>query len=254
MRDAAPNLDARKRPTALVTRPRAEAEELAAALAKRDVEAIVEPLLDIAYRDTAPDLEGVQAVLCTSANGVRALARVTAARGVRLLAVGAATAARASAAGFTDVESAGGDVDDLVRLVCARQRPAAGRLLHVAGSVVAGDLAGRLRERGFRVDRAVLYDARPATALTGATATQLHAGGIDFLLLFSPRTADLFAHLACQAGLGDALRSVAAISLSAAADAPLARLALHRRRIAGQPDQAGMLAALDRLLAERQSR
>jgi len=60
---------------ALVTRPRAEATALAEALSGRGIAAIVEPLLDIRYRsEPAPDLAGVQAVLCTSANGVRALA------------------------------------------------------------------------------------------------------------------------------------------------------------------------------------
>src|SRR5260370_2381695 len=61
---------------ALVTRPRAEAAALAEALMARGIEAIVEPLLDIHYRDgPAPDLAGVHAVLCTRANGVPALAR-----------------------------------------------------------------------------------------------------------------------------------------------------------------------------------
>jgi phosphohistidine phosphatase SixA len=37
--------------------------------------------------------------------------------------------------------------------------PEAGRPLHVAGSDVAGDLAGMLRETGFVVDRVVLRGA-----------------------------------------------------------------------------------------------
>src|SRR5215208_5601256 len=79
---------------ALVTRPRAEAEGLAAALAERGVAALVEPLLDIRYRsEWAPDLTGVQAVLCTSANGVRALARLCGERALPLFAVGEASAA-----------------------------------------------------------------------------------------------------------------------------------------------------------------
>src|SRR4029077_13771862 len=101
---------------ALVTRPRTEAMALAEALAVRGIEAIIEPLLDIHYRDApAPDLTGVQAVLCTSANGVRALARLSRERGLTLLAVGEATAARARQEGFFRVESAGGNVDDLAR-------------------------------------------------------------------------------------------------------------------------------------------
>src|SRR5438477_4058082 len=159
---------------ALVTRPRAEAVALAEALAARGIEAVIEPLLDIHYRDApAPDLAGVQAVLCTSANGVRALARLTREREVALFAVGEASAARARAEGFLRVESAGGNVDDLARLARERRRPEGGRLLHVAGSDVAGDLAGILRESGFAIDRVVLYEARPVSGLSAPAAAAL---------------------------------------------------------------------------------
>src|ERR1700704_3339935 len=96
-------MPSRLRRRALVTPPRA------GALALRGVEAIIDPLLDIHYRaEPAPDLAGVQAVLCTSANGVRALARLSRGRNVALFAVGEATAARAREEGFARVESAGG--------------------------------------------------------------------------------------------------------------------------------------------------
>jgi len=238
--------------SALVTRPRAEAAGLAEALAARGIEAVVEPLLDIRYRDLpAPDLAGVQAILCTSANGVRALARLTAERAVPLLAVGEASAARARAEGFARVESAGGAVGDLVRLAQQRLDPAAGRLFNVAGSLVAGDLAGELRARGFAVDRMVLYEACPAAALGGAAARALGAGTIDFALFFSPRTAAIFARLAERAGVTEAMGPVTALSLSAAADAALGSLRFRERHIAERPNQGSLLTALDRVLAER---
>src|SRR5271169_2082066 len=135
---------------ALVTRSREEAETLAGALAVRAVRALIEPLMEVHFRGTAaPDLRGVQAVLCTSANGVRALARASAERRLPLLAVGDATAARAHAEGFAAVASAGGDAADLVRLATARLDPRDGRLLHVCGDAVAGDLVGDLRRCGF---------------------------------------------------------------------------------------------------------
>src|SRR5436853_3743583 len=90
---------------ALVTRPRAESADLAELLAARGIDAVIEPLLDIRYRGgPAPDLTGVQAILCTSANGVRALARLTDERGVPLFAVGDASAARARNDGFSRAE------------------------------------------------------------------------------------------------------------------------------------------------------
>ena len=137
---------------ALVTRPRGESETLAAALAVRGIEALIEPLMEIRFFTSAAlDLAGVQAVLCTSANGARALARASDEREIPILAVGDASAARARSEGFTVVESARGDVNDLVRLAAARLRPEGGPLLHVAGNVVAGDLLGALRARGFSI-------------------------------------------------------------------------------------------------------
>lgn len=237
---------------ALVTRPRAEAEGLAAALAERGIEAIVEPLLDIHYRDvSAPDLAGVQAILCTSANGVRALARLSSEWKRPLFAVGDTTAARARSEGFARVETAGGNVADLVRLVREKLRPDDGSLLHVAGSEIAGDLAGALRADGFAVERAVLYEARPAKALSGETVRALAAGLVDFALFFSPRTAAIFVALAGRAGLAGTLSALTAISISGAADQAFVGLALRERHIADSPDQPGLLAALDRILLER---
>jgi uroporphyrinogen-III synthase len=238
---------------ALVTRPRVEAAELSEALTARGIAALLEPLLDIHYRDLGgpPDLAGVQAVLCTSANGVRAFARLSQERTLPLFAVGEATAARARAEGFCDVHGAGGAVGDLVDLVSTHLRPDAGRMLHVAGSLVAGDLCGDLRARGFWVDRAVLYEARPVSALTAATVRSLSAGLIDFVLFFSPRTAAIFARLADQAGIAEATRHITAISISAAADAALGKLRFRARHIAGRPDQPALLAMLDRLVEER---
>jgi uroporphyrinogen-III synthase len=237
---------------ALVTRPRAEAVALAEALAMRGIEAIIEPLLDIHYRnEPAPDLTGVQAVLCTSANGVRALARLNRERRTALFAVGEASAVRARDAGFIRVESAGGNVEDLARLVRQLLRPDAGRLLHVAGSDVAGDLAGTLREDGFAVDRVVLYEARPASILSATTVAALQSGLIDFALFFSPRTAAIFARLAEQAGVGTALRVVTAVSISGAADRGLGDVAFRGRLVAETPDQDALLAVLDRVVAEQ---
>jgi len=237
---------------ALVTRPREEAEALAAALVARGIEAVVEPLMQVHYRTPAAfELTGVQAILCTSANGVRALARTSKEREVLLLAVGDATAAHARSEGFTAVESAGGDIADLIRLAAARLRPQDGTLLHVAGSVVAGDLVEALGERGFRVTRHVLYEAQPAKALNPTTVDALRRDTIDLAFFFSPRTAAIFAQLAVAAGVVPCCARMAALSISRAADAALADLPWLDRWVAERPNQAALLAALDRVLCER---
>jgi uroporphyrinogen-III synthase len=239
---------------ALVTRPHEESRSLAAALAVRGVGAVVEPMMEVHYRVApTPDLAGVQAILCTSANGVRALARVTGERRLPLLAVGENTASRARAEGFSAVESAGGVVADLVRLAVARLRPQNGRLLHVAGDVVAGDLAGALRAHGFVIERSVLYEARPVAALSTSAVRALRCGTIDFALFFSPRTAAIFVSLAGIAGVAGCCRSITALAISPAADGVLTDLPWRKRRVAEQPNQRALLDTLDAVLVEQQS-
>jgi uroporphyrinogen-III synthase len=235
---------------ALLTRPRKETMALAAALAARGVGTQVEPMLEIHFRNGELDFVGAQAVLCTSANGVRALARASPERGLPLFAVGDATAARARALGFVLVESASGNAIDLAQLLLERLQPCRGRLVHVCGSEVAGDLAGALQAQGYAVERRVLYEARPVAAVSAATSTALAAGKIDFALFFSPRTAAIFTRLMDAAGLRGACQTIAALSISAPADAALGAVAWGERRVAERPDLPGMLALVDRLIAE----
>jgi uroporphyrinogen-III synthase len=237
---------------ALVTRPREDAKCLAEALAARGVAALIEPLLEIRLRSAETlDLRGVQAVLCTSSNGVRALARANGDRRVPLLVVGDATAARARAEGFEAVESAAGNADDLARLAATRLRPDNGRLLHVAGDITGADPLGFLRAQGFTVDRRVLYEAHAAAGLSVAAVAGLRAGGIAFALFFSPRTAAIFARLAAAAGVVRCCSTITALSLSKAVDDAFGVMPWRERLIAERPNQPALLAALDRVLGER---
>ena len=225
----------------MITRPREDARPLAEALAARGVETLLEPLLEIVpVADAGIDLAGVQAVLLTSANGARALAAATGARDVTVLAVGAATAA--AAAGFARVEAAGGDVAALADLAASVCDPAAGALVHVAGSHVAGDLAGRLTERGFTLRRETLYTAKRAEALSDAAAAALRQGALDAVLLFSPRTADSFVTLAARAGVTADLARVRALCLSAAVAEAAGTVAWRALDVAARPDQEALLA------------
>src|ERR1700716_1677325 len=122
-----------------VTRPRDDAEAFAKALRARGHDAIVAPVMEVHIMAGAPiALEGVQAVLATSANGVRALASGKKRRDLTIYAVGPQTAEAAREAGFTIVVSAEGDSTDLIEMVARDADPAKGTLLHAAGAETAG--------------------------------------------------------------------------------------------------------------------
>lgn len=236
---------------ALITRPLEDAKPLAELLAGRGVECTVEPLLEIApLPEAAIDLDGVQALLFTSANGVRAFAAKSSRRDLKVLTVGDGSATAARDAGFADVTAAGGDVEALAALVIAKLDPKAGPLFHGAASVLAGDLQGKLEAAGFNLRRVVLYEARTATALTHETRMNLALGGVDMVLLFSPRTARTFAELWRKAdapGLG----KTTALCLSAAVAREIGDLGWQRIETAANPDQPAMLTLVEAEIERR---
>lgn len=231
----------------LITRPREDADRLVAEMTTRGVEVLVEPLMTIVPRTDAPlDLVGVQAILLTSGNGARALAATTDRRDLRVLAVGDATATAARTAGFTQVESADGNVDDLARMTIVQLEPKDGALIHVAGRDVTGDLAGRLTQAGFAVRRVPLYEAEAAKALSEEARVALDGGAIDAVLLFSPRTAETFVALVNAAGLAQRVRGMTLVCLSPAVATASGALAWRQVVTALEPTQAELLAAFDR--------
>jgi uroporphyrinogen-III synthase len=232
--------------SALVTRPREDAQGISQALEARGFRVQVEPMLDIVLRQgVALPLEGVQGYLATSANGVRALAANGAPRHLPLWAVGAATADCARTLEFQCVEAAGGDVAHLADLVARRVDPQAGALLHAAGSALAGDLSGALSARGFAIRRVVLYEAHTALSLSPDLIAALDAEALGLALFFSPRTAATFARLIQTLRRNDACRGIDAYALSPAVAEQLAVLPWRRVRIAQEPDQTALLAVID---------
>jgi len=238
--------------TALVTRPEEDARPLAEALRTRGLAVVIEPLLAIrplpeAAEGLAQDLAGVQALLFTSANGARAFAALSPRRDIGVLAVGDATATAARSLGFTAVESASGDVQDLARLAAERLKPAAGPLFHAAGSAVAGDLAQLLAASGFELRRRMLYESRPAEAFTAEALAALKMGAIDLVLLFSPRTAASFTQLAKAAGVDT--RTMTALALSPNVALAVRELDWKTVETAARPDLSAMLELVDRRIA-----
>jgi uroporphyrinogen-III synthase len=229
----------------LVTRPRGDAEDTAAKLVVRGHQAVLVPLLDIQFR-TGSDiaLDDVQAVLITSANGVRALSARTKRRDVKVLAVGEQSAKAARELGFADVDGADGDALALADLTAMQLKPQSGALFHASGAETRGALAETLTAQGFSVRSEVLYDAVAATTLPAEARTALVQGTLDAALFFSPRTARIFADLVAGEALKDACRTLGAYCISEATASELHALSLRDVRVASEPNQDALLALL----------
>jgi uroporphyrinogen-III synthase len=182
----------------LVTRPEPDATRQAEILAARGHEPVVAPLLLIEpATETTLDLDGAQALIVTSRNALRALAArpdLAAALRLPLLAVGEATAKAATELGFAKVTAGPGSGKELSRLIAGTLDPKAGALVHLVGETVAFDMKAALQAKGFKLRQPVLYRAVPATRLPEPVLSLLN-GGLDGVVLMSPRTAAIFAAL-----------------------------------------------------------
>ncbi|WP_312597587.1 uroporphyrinogen-III synthase [Brevundimonas sp.] len=222
-----------------ITRAEPGASRTAARLRDMGLEPIVAPLLVVEPLTPAlPDLAAFNALAFTSPNGVAAFAALTPRRDHPVFAVGDATAQAASAAGFSDVRSAQGDLTALARLIAASLFDAA--VLIPQAETPAGDMTAALTRAGARRVRAhplPIYRTNP-TARPAPAA-------FDAVLIHSPRAAKLLAEH--HAGR---LQDVEIACISPAAAAPLAALGLHPL-ITKYPNEPALLAILNPTLGKR---
>lgn len=225
----------------IITRAEPGNSETYARLAAAQIPALKCPMLSLVPTGHAlPDMTSVQGLLFTSANGVRVFADVSGDRRLKAWCVGPATFAAARAAGFTDLENADGNSDDLAELVMGSCDPGAGRLVHVANSAAAGQLADRLRRAGFEIVFAPLYEARPTEQLPAEVIQALRSEDAASVLVHSAKGASAFA--GCLTGLTMARHSLVAVSGAAAG--PLLKAGFRETVIAERPNEDALLTAL----------
>jgi uroporphyrinogen-III synthase len=225
----------------LVTRSEPGASETGERLRAASYLPLVEPVF--AIEAIPAEVPHFDALAFTSANGVRQFATLSPRRDDPVFCVGARTMGAAREAGFTNVTSADGDADALETLMM-RQLPRQSRLLHAGNEESRGDLAGRMRAKGYAASFLAIFRAVPAVA--PGPALRAHLAGnqaFDAVLIHSPRGAAILAGFAAGS---HAVLNVVAISDAAAA--PLAMLA-RRTEIAAAPNEQALLSALSRLVS-----
>ncbi len=184
----------------LILRPQPGADETAGRARALGLSPIVAPLFIVRGLSwEPPPAAEFDAIMLTSANAARrAGAGLTTFLGLPCYAVGDATAAAASDAGFTDVRVG---PEDGVALLMTMEGDGIARALHPCGADHV-----TLEPASMRITRIPVYEAQAVEALPAEAAAAL--AGEAVALLHSARAARLFAAL-----VGDRSRiTVAAIS------------------------------------------
>lgn len=230
----------------VVTRPQEDSERTAAALRERGHIVVVAPLLRVEHMPVSLN-QTYGAVVITSANAVAAIAdhpACAALTALPLYAVGKRSAEAARVAGFADIHVAGGDMDDLVRLIAEQRPDARAPILYLAGEDRSGDLIGDLAMHGVAADLAVVYRAIPipfSAELIGA----VQSGAVDTVLHYSRRSAEQFITGAKVAGVATQATRLRQLCLSAPIAATLIQAGARNVAVAKRPDEPSMMALIE---------
>ncbi len=182
----------------LVTRPQPDADATAALLRMQGFAPLVDPLFIAEFTEASPGKQNYQAVLATSRNAIRALARcgvMADFKDIPLFAVGDETEAEARLAGFTKVEHAAHSALSLSRLVKERAVPMRGPLLYLTGRTRTAIIEAELAAGGFKLQPWEGYAMQPSKVFGPDTLDALKREAIAAILLFSGRASAHFLEL-----------------------------------------------------------
>ncbi|MET0169431.1 MAG: uroporphyrinogen-III synthase [Aliihoeflea sp.] len=225
----------------LVTRPEPGASATAQRLGERGFEPVVLPLTRIL--PIAPGVlpERVDIVVATSANAFRHappdLLKLL--RGKPLYVVGEKTAE----ASKVPVDMVAPDATTLAERMVASLRPSL-HVLYLAGRVRGAALKERLEQAGHHVTELEVYDAVPTGFAPGEIGTKLGTAPFWSALVYSQRGGEILSHVVAQAPA--LFASTVFVCLSREAGVWLRSLG-RQQAFAAMPDEAGMMAALERL-------
>lgn len=223
----------------LVLRAQEDAARTGEKLRRMGFEPLLSPVLEVVATGAAAPPGDYAAALATSAKGV-ALCGFS--QDLPLHAVGARTAALAAGRRWRRgllAETAAA----LGRKICARYTAPA-RFLFLVGRDRKGDLEAVLRKAGHEVVAVETYEARAARALAQEALGAIAQGDVAAALHYSRRSVKIFLSLAAAAGLTENLSRTAHFALSQDVASELRGSLATEPRVAGTPNEEGLLALL----------
>lgn len=230
----------------LVIRPEPDATRTAADLRARGHQALVAPVLQTEFLH--PDLPATaDLIVLTSGNAVRALrARPEFERlsAIPAVAVGPATAAAATAAGFGAVAAAAGRAADVARVVAERGLPTGAFVLYPAAEERADPLDERLAALGLTVAVVPVYRTVAVAAWPDDVVATVGGGHVDVVQVMSRRSGAALAALVARHGIQTAARRISVHAIAAEAVTPDLAAAFGSVTIAATPSLDGLVACL----------
>jgi uroporphyrinogen-III synthase len=231
----------------LVTRPEPDASAQAEELRQLGHEPILQSLLEFRSLDFDPaPLASCDAIILTSGNSLRALrekAVIESIDRIPLFCVGRETARRARGTGFQSVAATADTAEELASIIVAAAVKGT-KFVHVTGEHQAFDLEGALKREGLSICTLSVYSMGAREAFEPHLVGIMQSGGLDGVILMSPRTAEVFVSLCRRHDLLDQAKILRYFCLAQSVAEKLKPVAPANVPVAVKPKREALLALL----------
>lgn len=223
----------------LITRPIEDATELADDIHALGYETTIQPFLIIEPVDvTLPDMTAYDALIFTSANGIKAFCAVDTHRDTPIYVVGQNTQKTAEKYGFSTIINADGSLKELESLLNNQEKHQ--KLLYLR----ARDIAHPLQTH-HKMEEVIIYQSIRNHDIPSDLVTSIQNADFSHILFFSRRTAQHFVTFIHHTpSLETGLKRTKALCLGDSMLEFLEELPWHSIHIADMPNRQGMVDLL----------
>jgi len=141
------------------------------------------------------DFSQFNGIIFTSSNAIEHLEIKNINKRIDCFCVGNATEAMAKNAGFQNIYSASGNVNNLKEIILQNFESSKGQLLYVSGEVISNDLDKQLILEGYNVERIINYKAIQVEKFNSELIEQLKQKMPDIVYVYSQNSAVSFLNL-----------------------------------------------------------
>ena len=134
-------------------------------------------------------------IIFTSSNAIKFLDLKNMDKKINCFCVGRATEKKARIAGFQNVFSAEGNVNNLKEIILQNFKPSDGKLLYVSGETITSDLDKYLISEGLKIERVINYSSNPIEKYDENLINDLKNNIPDIVYVYSQNSAINFKSL-----------------------------------------------------------
>jgi uroporphyrinogen-III synthase len=140
-----------------------------------------------------PNFLDTKAIIFTSANAVKFLNVKTINKNLLCFCVGNATEKKARSAGFQNVITAGGNVQNLKELILQNFYQKEGQIIYVCGEIISLNLDQQLSKEGYNIKKIVNYRTIDNESFNENFIKELRLNMPDIVYVYSQNSASSFA-------------------------------------------------------------